>query len=180
MEEETVTGYVEPVPEFYNGLLALTRMTNKGLEEMNVLDDGSRYRLQNLERILERLITISEKELNGENLTQEDYNFIKDFGDELNITIYSVEENAKKTTIVADVHTEGNTGKVLEEGVGYVDLIVVAYKLPNGKLVLGVGPVMSYYEFKHPMDDRLTDEKWRELLDSNPPAPSEWSLYISK
>ena len=180
MEEETVTGYVEPVPEFYNRLLALTRMTNKGLEKMNVLDDSSRYRLQNLERILERLITISEKELNGKNLTQDDYNFIKDFGDELNSTIYSVEENAKKTTIVADVHTEGNTGKVLEEGVGYVDLIVVAYMMPNSKLALGVGPVMSYYEFKHPMDDRLTDEKWRELLGSNPPAPSEWTLYISK
>lgn len=177
--EEALTGYVEPVPEFYNRLLALTRMTNKGLEEMNVLDDSSRYRLQNLERILERLITISEKELNGENLTQEDYDFIKDFGDELNGTIYSVEENAKKTTIVADVHTEGNTGKVLEEGVGYVDLIVIAYKMPNDKIVLGVGPVMSYYEFKHPMDDRLTDEKWRELLGSNPPKPPELTLSYS-
>lgn len=180
MEEETVTGYVEPVPEFYNRLLALTRMTNKGLEEMNVLDDGSRYRLQNLERILERLITISEKELNGENLTKDDYNFIKDFGDELNSTIYSVEENAKKTTIIADVHTEGNTGKVLEEGVGYVDLIVVAYISSDGKIFLSVGPVMTYYEFKHPMNDRLTDEKWRELIGSNPPAPSEWTSYISK
>ena len=179
-EEKTVTGYVEPVPEFYNRLLALTRMTNKGLEEMKVLDDSSRYRLQNLERILERLITISEKELNGENLIKDDYNFIKDFGDELNSTIYSVEENSKKTTIIADVHTEGNTGKVLEEGVGYVDLIVVAYTFPNGKIFLGVGPVMTYYEFKHPMNDRLTDEKWRELLGSNPPAPSEWTLYISK
>jgi len=26
--------------------------------------------------------------------------------------------------------------------------------------------VLSYYEFKHPMNDRLSDEAWRTLLDS--------------
>jgi len=34
--------------------------------------------------------------------------------------------------------------------------------------------VMSYYEFKWPMSDRLTDEKWQEMLESNPPEPPEW------
>ncbi len=24
--------------------------------------------------------------------------------------------------------------------------------------------MLSYYEFKHPMSDRLTDEKWRKML----------------
>jgi len=179
MEEKNVTGYVEPVPEFYNRLLSLTRMTNRGLDEMNVLDDSSKYRLQNLEKILERLVTISKKELDGEDLTQEDYDFIKEFGDELNSTIGSVEEKGKKTTIVADVHTDGNTMAVLEEGVGYVDIIVVAYMTPNGRIYLSAGPVMSYYEFKHPMSDRLTDEKWREMLSTNPPEEPEWSSNIS-
>jgi len=32
---------------------------------------------------------------------------------------------------VADVHTDANTEVVLEEGVGYVDMLVVAYKLPG-------------------------------------------------
>jgi hypothetical protein len=73
------------------------------------------------------------------------------------------------------VHTDSNTEQVLEEGVGYVDLIVVAYKLPDGRILVGAGPVMSYYEFKQPMDDRLTDEAWRELLDSNPPERPEWA-----
>ena len=179
MEEKNVTGYVEPVPEFYNRLLSLTRMTNRGLDEMNVLDDSSKYRLQNLEKILERLVTISKKELDGEDLTQEDYDFIKEFGDELNSTIGSVEEKGKKTTIVADVHTDGNTMAVLEGGVGFVDIIVVAYMAPNGRIYLMAGPVMSYYEFKHPMSDRLTDEKWREMLSTNPPEEPEWSSNIS-
>ena len=75
--------------------------------------------------------------------------------------------------MVADVHTDGNSGRVLEEGVGYVDLLVVAWK--NGDQVyLAAGPELSYYEFKHPMDDRLTDEAWRRMLKSEPPPRPAW------
>ena len=87
---------------------------------------------------------------------------------------------AKKTTIVADVHTDANTNTVLEEGVGHVNMLVVAYKLPDGRILIGAGPVMSQYEFKQPMTDRLTDEKWREMLEAKPPERPEWaSKYIS-
>jgi len=172
--EKPVVGYIEPVPEFYNRLLALTRMTSKGLDDMEVLDNSAKYRLQNLERILERLVELSEKELENEELTKEDYDFIKNFGDELNSVIEDVDEKAKKTTIVADVHTDQNTRQVLEEGVGYVNLIVVAYKLPDGRILVGSGPVMTYYEFKQPMKDRLTDEKWRDILKENPPEKPKW------
>ena len=172
--EKPIVGYVEPVPEFYNRLLALTRMTNRGLSEMNVLDEKAKSRLNNLERILERLVEISKKELQNEELTKDDYNFIKNFGEELNGVIDEVPEKSKKTTIIADVHTDQNTRQVLEEGVGYVKLIAVAYKVPDGRILIGAGPVFSYYEFKQPMEDRLTDEKWREILEFNPPQQPEW------
>ena len=147
---------------------------------MGVLDPASKARLTNLEDILSRLQAISEKELENEELTAEDYEFIKTFGEQLEGTIEDVDEKARKTTIVADVHTDGNTEAVLEEGVGYVDMMVVAYKLPDGRILIGAGPVMSHYEFKQPMQDRLTDEKWREMLEANPPKRPEWtSTYIS-
>ncbi len=174
IDDKPVVGYVEPVPVFYNRLLALTSMTNKGLSDMDVLDESARYRLENLEDILKRLVEISSKELENKELTEDDYDFIKNFGDELNDVIADVEDKAKKTTIIADVHTDGNTMQVLEEGVGYVDLMVVAYKLPDGRVLLGAGPVMSYYEFKQPMDERLTDEAWREMLVQDPPQRPEW------
>lgn len=173
-EEKSVVGYVEPVPDFYARLLALTKMTNQGLDEMGVLDPISKSRLTNLEEVLSRLKEISEKELENEKLTDEDYEFIKNFGDQLEGTIEDVDEKARKTTVVADVHTDGNTGTVLEEGVGYVDMLVVAYKLPDGRILVGAGPVMSHYEFKQPMEARLTDEKWREMLEANPPERNEW------
>ncbi|OYT27459.1 MAG: dTDP-glucose 4,6-dehydratase [Candidatus Altiarchaeales archaeon ex4484_96] len=172
--EKQVVGYVEPVPELYNRLLSLTQMTTSGLTEMNVLDESSKNRLMNLETILGRLINISEKELENRELTQEDYDFIKDFGENLEGVISEVDDKAKKTTIVADVHTDQNTGLVLEEGVGYVELIVVAYRVPDGRIILGAGPVFSYYEFKHPMSDRLTDEDWRDLLGSSSPDKPKW------
>ena len=179
-EEKPVVGYVEPVPDFYARLLALTKMTNQGLDDMGVLDPVSKARITNLEDVLSRLQAISEKELENEELTAEDYEFIRTFGDQLEGTMEDVDEKARKTTIVADVHTDGNTETVLEEGVGYVDMLVVAYKLPDGRILMGAGPVMSHYEFKQPMEARLTDEKWREMLEANPPAKPEWtSTYIS-
>ena len=179
-QEKPAVGYVEPVPELYNRLLALTKMTTVGLDEMNVLDNASKSRLKNLEKILERLIKLSEKELKNEELTQDDYDFIKNFGERLNGVIQDVDDKAKKTTIIADVHTDSNTKQVLEEGVGYVKLITVAYKVPDGRILIGAGPVFSYYEFKQPMKDRLTDEKWQDLLKSQPLEKPEWISNFSE
>jgi len=54
-------------------------------------------------------------------------------------------------------------------------LIIVACPLPNGSVFLAAGPVLSYYEFKHPMSDRLTDEAWRQLLASQDrPSRPRW------
>jgi hypothetical protein len=50
----------------------------------------------------------------------------------------------------------------------------VAYKVPDGRVLIGAGPVMSYYEFKQPIGERLTDEKWREMLGSEPPERPGW------
>ena len=47
-----------------------------------------------------------------------------------------------KTTLVADVHTDQNSGSVLEEGTGHVGLGCFVYRQPDGRLVLGAGPVV--------------------------------------
>ncbi len=66
--------------------------------------------------------------------------------------------------------------KVVEEGVGYVDLIITAFSTPDGSIFLAAGPVLSYYEFKQPLDDRLTDEAWRDMLVS-PDKPEKPLWY---
>ncbi|MEA1993851.1 MAG: DUF3160 domain-containing protein, partial [Euryarchaeota archaeon] len=39
------------------------------------------------------------------------------------------------------------------------------------------GPVFSYYEFKQPMDDRLTDEQWQQM--EKPELPRWTDEFIS-
>ena len=175
-------GYVEPVPEFYSRLLGLTRMTNDGLTDMNALNETEKSRLSSLEYILERLINISKDELENKILTDDDYKFIRNFGENLEGLIEGVSEKGQKTTIVADVHTDANTQQALEEGVGYVDLMLVAYKLPTGEIYIGAGPVMSHYEFKQDMSNRLTDEGWQEMLEGgNEPERAPWTIsFISE
>ena len=180
-QPKPVHGYVEPVPEFYARMLALTEMTENGLDKLDVLESKHQDRLNSLESTLNRLIEISNKELENQELTEEDYEFIRNFGENLDAVVAGVDTEGKQTTIVADVHTDINTRMVLEEGVGNVDLILIAYKQPDGQIVVGAGPVMSYYEFKHPMSDRLTDDEWRKMLDSEdvPKQPNWVTEFIS-
>lgn len=175
-QPKPVVGYVEPVPEFYSRMLALTTMTREGLADLGALTQDEGARLESLEGILERLLQISKDELENKELTEDDYAFIRNMGQNLESVVTGVEDKGIKTTMVADVHTDTNTMTVLEEGLGYVDLILVAYKVPDGRIIIGAGPTMSYYEFKHPMSDRLTDEAWIDMLESgDAPDRPDWT-----
>lgn len=173
-------GYVEPVPEFYQRLLGLTRMTRVGLDDLQVLNVVQRNRLLALEDILVRLRDMASAELESKPLSDAQYNYIAHFDEALAPLTNGIPEGFDSSTVlVADVHTDGNTTQVLEEGAGYVKLLVAAYQLPDGRILLGAGPVMSYYEFKWPMSDRLTDEKWSTVIEGNecPPQPAWASLF---
>lgn len=188
--ERPAVGYVEPNPELYNRLLTLTRLTQAGMAKLVPQDQLDNMRittaLDNFDSILSKLLDLSKKELANQKLTDEEYAFIENFGktseELINIVAGGdVDPEILKSTLVADVHTDGNTEKVLEEATGFLKTMVVAYKLPDNRILLGVGPVFSYYEFKMPMADRLTDEKWKEMLKSGDyPAQPEWTKSFTK
>jgi hypothetical protein len=112
------------------------------------------------------------KELEGKEMSDDDYTFLTNFVEKINSTLYGMSKEAKTTLMVADVHTDANTMQCLEEGVGYVKAIIVAYPTSHG-IYAGVGPMLSYYEFKQPVSNRLTDEEWKEMVDSI--SPPEWT-----
>src|SRR5262249_18481616 len=66
---------------------------------------------------------------------------------------------------VAAVHTDGQSGQVLQEATGHLDIGLFLYQEPGGRLVLGAGPVLSYYEFRRPQDRALTGAEWRRQLE---------------
>lgn len=85
-----------------------------------------------------------------------------------------MERRERLTTIVADVQTDLNTNQVLEEGTGELRALVGAFSDDQGRVHLARGLTLSYYEFKQPLAERLTDEAWRVLLAQKPPAEPAW------
>jgi hypothetical protein len=74
----------------------------------------------------------------------------------------------RSMALVADVHT--SVDEVLEEAVGNAAEIWVVVPI-QGKLRLTRGAVFTYYEFKHPAADRMTDEAWQQRIRKGNPAP---------
>jgi len=178
-----VRGYVEPNPEAYARLAALTRMTLDGLGQRSLLSSEDKDSLEYLETVLLSLKTIAEKELAGESLTNDEYYFIDSYGGVLEgLTIAAADKaepggslDEEEAAVVADVATDPNSGQVLEEAVGRVFGIYVVVEA-EGSLAVAQGGVFSYYEFAWPISDRLTDEAWREMLESGQaPSRPEWT-----
>ena len=178
-------GFVEPNPHLYARLAALTAMTREGLQSRNLLNQRDAESLQRLEKLALELKTISEKELQGKSLSDEEYELIRSFG--VQLEHFWLETLRDQTTdggngdllnnnpamLVADVAT-APPDKVLEEATGYIHQIYAVVPVA-GSLRIAKGGVYSYYEFPWPAADRLTDEKWREMLFNQEFAPDEGS-----
>ncbi|MFC1706170.1 DUF3160 domain-containing protein [Planctomycetota bacterium] len=163
-QKKEVMNQVEPVPELFARLLALTRFTRAVLEQEKALGQAAAKRLENTEDLLTRLLTLARRELSGQKLSKEDSEYLKYMAAWLQSAMSGADLDAMKTTVIADVFTEATTQTVVEVGTGPLALLVVASPLPGGGFGLVSGPAFTTYEFKHPAEDRLTDEAWREML----------------
>lgn len=192
VEEADDRGYVEPEPEVYNRLAALAQMLREGLELRGILSETQKADIAKLEEIAGKLKTISEKELEGKKLSEEDYNFIRFYGGELEHLWLNVmkdegvesesQVDEHPAALVADVATDPN-GEVLEEAIGNIFPIYVVVPT-EGKLRITRGGIFSYYEFKQPLDSRLTDEEWWKILSGEskqemPDLPVWTSLFVA-
>jgi len=171
-------GYVEPNPHLFARLASLINLLRIGLDNMGLGLDEFRYKFTDLESLLLGLKTMAEKELENKELTLDEYKTIWTIGEHMESLLTFSPETAGAITsdtdnemaVVADVHTDPNTGRVLEEGVGYPFYLYVIVKDVNG-LRMTMGAMFSYYEFTHPMADRLTDEAWQLTLKGPAPPP---------
>jgi len=184
-------GWVEPNPEAYARLLALTRMTHDGLESRGLLTENTGNNLARLDNLLTFLLDVAQRELAGDLLTDDDYERIEFYGGELEaMTLAAADQEGEgrpffeeddQAALVADVATDPN-GQVLEEAIGRIFEIFAVVPDGDGGLHIAKGGVFSYYEFSWPMSDRLTDEKWRVMLAvGDAPDQPEWTAaFISE
>jgi len=84
--------------------------------------------------------------------------------------------------LVTDVQTDpkddmvGDSGCILHEGVGAVQMLMVAVNWGQGDAGVYAGPVMSHYEFQLGPTTRQTDAEWKaQVRAGNAPPTPEWT-----
>jgi len=184
--EPVVKGYVEPNIGFWKKAITLLDNTEHLLKEQNMLTEKIGDATNRLREEALFLLNVSEKELAGKELSDEEYGQLECIGatfenisldlvrqpDQYLMGWDDVQGADKKVALVADVYTanaDNNPEKsILFEAVGDADEIYVVVEI-DGYLYLTRGAVLSYREFIQPIDmPRLTDEEWQKQLEENP------------
>ncbi len=155
--------------------------------------------LDNFAKAARTLTAIAEKEVARQELTKEETKFIKEVvvrgggsgmppvsGWYPNLflrrsTMKDQDDAHKWVALVADVHTDPpaitvpDPGCVIHQGVGNVDLLIIAVDNGPDRMVYA-GPVFSHYEFETPNAVRRTNAEWHDALRAGkqPPRP-EWT-----
>ena len=183
--------YVEPNPDVFARLAFAAQNLQQGLTSTlqdwefrgwysSPFDDnpGTNEYLSHLKRLgdnLDAFARIAAKELAGQPLTEdENYQILSclEYKDCLSSPYFSPDFlQPDPIPLVAAV--SGYENEILEAAIGDLNRIYVAVPI-QGSLQIAQGGVFSYYEFKQPRSDRLTDAAWRERLTNDPPAPPEW------
>lgn len=195
-EEIDDRGYVELEPLVYFRFADLAEETAEGLKRYGMLSPADEENLSRLVQIAEQLLTMSNKELRDETLTEEEYEFIRNYGGNIEHFWYEVmsqetgldrvDSREYPAALAVDIATNPN-GEVLEAATGNPSRIYVAVKV-DGTLRIATGSVYSFYQFSWPLEDRLTDSKWRYMMgleadedgnynpDEKPVEKPEWTM----
>ncbi|MHB9131250.1 MAG: DUF3160 domain-containing protein [Armatimonadota bacterium] len=190
-EPPPVPGYVEPEPQVYERLSWLLKLNKAGLQQRKLVKQGDSLAsgFDRFVNLVDFLAVASRKELRNEPLTRDELRTIERYGGHLEMLMLAIaglvnpgtpnswweleNKTDRSMALIADVHT--SAPNVLEEAVGNAAEVWVVVPI-KGKLMLTRGAIFTYYEFTHPMSDRLTDEAWQERLRKhNIPAMPGWT-----
>ena len=184
--EPVVKGYVEPNVNFWQKAIDLMTATEQLLKQYKLLTEKSATATVCLREIAESLLKLSQKELKGEVLADEEYDQLEHIGAQFeNLSLDLIREPNqylmgwddvqgpdRNTALIADVYTanaDNNPAKsILYAAVGQADEIYIVVEV-GGYLYLMRGAVLSYRELTRPIgDQRLNDEEWQKYLKQHP------------
>jgi hypothetical protein len=163
--------YVEPYPDVFARAGHVVAQLRDRLKEHGVLPEALAAKYDDYITIMDELEQAARDELAGTPFSDEQTRSLRRIPARLKAITRLPAPLAEKLTgkadsemaLVADVHTNSNDEQVLEEAVGRPLLLSVAIPHAKGPTTFQ-GAMFSYYEFKQPMHDRLTDEAWQERL----------------
>jgi hypothetical protein len=175
------TAYVEPYPETYRSIIGLANMTVNGLTSYGLLTSSMNTSLTLFMNISEMFLDASAIELRGSNLDDSMQQQVRTAAEQISTITSFASQQVQNAALVADVHTDPNSGRVLEEALGNFSVAIVINTDSNGNLYASAGPAYNYFEFNQTMSSRLTDETWRAMLSAGQaPAPPDWTNNFAK
>lgn len=177
-EEPDDRGYVQPEPLVYARFAELSDQTALGLQKYGMLTVSDQENLSRLSQMADTLLEISKKELRDETLTEDEYEFIRSYGGNLeHFWMEAVRDKSNgdeeittrecPAALAVDIATDSNGGRVLEVGTGSPSQIYVIVKVDE-KVKIAKGSVYSFYQFPWPMEDRLTNTRWHQMMGIKP------------
>jgi hypothetical protein len=162
-------GYVEPNPAFFHQLTASIDQMMGSLKRTNFITDEYVDKFTRFRDLAHRAEEVSQKEVAGQPLTPDDYDWIKElrYSFDRSLLLPRGADEIKdpsllQMALVADVATDAVSGRVLEEGVGTPQRVIVVAKDAFGGTRLAVGYVYSWYEFIS--NQRWNDAEWKKII----------------
>ena len=157
--------YVEPAPETYGRLAALTEDLAAGLRRHDLLPPGFETRLDGLIGLCRFLKQVSETELRNESVSDADRRRLAGYSEELRRLAGS---GGDGVAMVAPL------GHGVEGAIG-PPLAIYAVVPDRGKLYLARGALLSYHELRSG-GENLTDARWGIMLDQGTASGQpEWA-----
>jgi hypothetical protein len=162
--------YLEPNLPFWQGAVTSVQKLASTLDSFGLSDEEISGKLKRLQELCVKAVEISGLEAADKEVERKDVDWIPTIPAELSDICLihqsgsSPDEDQLKMALIADVYTNAELGKVLETGVGIPYRLYVALNDGQGGKRIAVGYTFSYYEFAHPMSDRMTDEQWKKII----------------
>jgi hypothetical protein len=180
--------YIEPNLPFFTGARLLVRDLYEKMAKAGLMTEDYAGALESLDWILGKATAIIHEEVEDKPISEEDNGFIASIPQKLAPVVspsqygqeYSEDTDQLKMAVVADVYTAVAPGKVLEVAVGIPYRLNLLLSDGQGGKRIAAGYTYSYYEFTHPMDDRMTDEQWKKIVYDPGAKLSEYEPFWAK
>jgi hypothetical protein len=169
-------GLVEPVPDTFDRLADLCDQVHSALDGYNMLPEIHGRSLRDLATKLRAWRDYAQTVADGGWLSEEEQGDIHCVG--LWLLDFFAEDwgvEEKSPLLVADVASDSNTARVLHEGTGQFNPLIIVYTPPQGDPIAGIGYIFSHYEFVESNWNRLNDAEWADRLHENPPPRPAWA-----
>ena len=162
-------GYVEPNPVFFHQLTASIDQMLAALKSSGFIPDEYADKFTLFRGLAHRAEEIAQKENTGELITPGDYEWIKRLRLSFDRSLILPrgadiikEQSLLQMALFADVATDNVSGRVLEEGIGTPQRMIVVIKDAFGGTRLTVGYVYSWFEFISRW--RYSDSEWKKII----------------